>query len=58
MDEWMQLSVNAWRVPLILEGRYVRVLAIDSGNRDSHLVGEAAEALATHRAYLARWPRS
>lgn len=57
MGECMQLAVKEWRVRFTLERRCVRVLAIDSGYRDSQLAAQAGEPHATHRAYLARWPR-
>ena len=58
MGDWMQLAVKEWRVRFTLEGRHVRVLAIDSGYRDSQLAAHGTEPLSIHRTYLARWPRS
>jgi tRNA (adenine37-N6)-methyltransferase len=58
MGDWMQLAVKEWRARFTLEGRHVRVLAIDSGYRDSQLAAPGSEPLAIHRAYLVRWPRS
>jgi tRNA (adenine37-N6)-methyltransferase len=57
MGDWMQLAVQEWRVRFAVDGRTVRVIAIDSGYRDSQLAANPNEPLSIHRAYLARWPR-
>jgi len=54
----MQLAVKEWRVRFTVDGRNVRVHSVDSGYRESQLAAEDNEALAAHRAYLARWPRT
>ena len=59
MGDWMQLAVKECGVCVFsVEGRHIRVLALDSGYRDSQLAAEDSEPLTTHRAFLARWPRS
>jgi tRNA (adenine37-N6)-methyltransferase len=58
MGDWMQLAVKEWRVRFAINGRDARVFAIDSGYRDSQLARRDSETLSSHRAYLARWPRT
>ncbi len=58
MGEWMQLAVKEWRVRFTVDGSRVTVHSVASGYRDSQLAAATGEALAAHRAFLARWPRA
>ncbi len=57
MGEGMQLAVKEWRARFTVVGPEVRVHSIQSGYRDSQLATAAGGAIATHRAFLERWPR-
>jgi tRNA-Thr(GGU) m(6)t(6)A37 methyltransferase TsaA len=52
------LAVKEWRVRFRVSDRAVQVTGVDSGYRAAQLAGDGpGEALAVHRAFLARWPR-
>jgi len=56
LDDGMQLAVKEWRARFTVEGRDVRVVAIDSGFRPSQLAAESDDAvLLAHREFRGRW---